>query len=214
MPIDIDLELGQCRARHGGPLDAATRDLLRTLVATPTREQWAAARELVVGADATTTLAEACTAVAPLVPQLATPGAAVIAAGLRRAAGTEQQHTERARKIGAWPSLRAFYADDPVREFSGETDFGMNWTFGGQTAWPRWRVSWVAYTGELYAYAQTPGPHERVILVGVEPDEDRVEATLDGWADPDHAGHQLAWVFRQFGWSRLPEAVWAASARG
>jgi hypothetical protein len=210
--VDIGLELDRCRDQAGRPLDGLTRQLLEALVAHPTPQGWATASRLTVGVDGRTSLLDACTQVEALVPKLRAPRASIIAAGLRRAAGTEAQHATRARQIGVWPSLRAYYHDDPVREGSPETDFGLGWTFGGSTAWPTWRVAWVAYTGEVYAHAQAYFPHERVILVAVQQPKAAAEAALGGWADPQHAAHQLAWVFRRFGWVRLPEAVWPAHA--
>jgi hypothetical protein len=194
-PVDISLELDRCHDQAGRPLDGPTRQLLEGLVAHPTGAGWAAASGLTVGVDGHTSLLEACTQVDALVPRLTHPRAAIIAAGLRRAAGTETQHANRARQIGVWPSLRAYYHDDPVREGSPEIDFGVGWTFGRGVR-PR----------------PSPPPHERVILVAAQQAKAAAEAALDGWADPEHAAHQLAWVFRRFGWVRLPEAVWPAHA--
>jgi hypothetical protein len=206
--VDIRVELDRCHDQAGRPLDGPTRQLLEALVANPSPEGWAAATDLTVGVDGRTSLVDACAQVDTLVPQLTNPRAAIIVAGLRRAAGTEGYHADRARRVGVWPSLRAYYADDPVREGSPETDSGVGWTFGGPATWPPWRVSWVAYTGEVYAYAQAHPPHERVVLVAARQTKAEAEAALDGWADPERTVHQLAWVFRRFGWTRLPEAVW------
>jgi hypothetical protein len=210
--VNISAELDRCRDQAGRPLDGPTRRQLEELVAHPTPAGWAAASGLTVGVDGHTSLLDACTQVDALVPRLTKPRAAIIAAGLRRAAGTEAQHADRAQRVGVWPSLRAYYEDDPVREGSPETDFGVGWTFGGPVAWPTWRVAWVAYTGEVYAHAQAHSPHERVILVAVQQTTAAAEAALGGWADPERAAHQLAWVFRRFDWVRLPEAVWPAQA--
>jgi hypothetical protein len=89
-----------------------------------------------------------------------------------------------------------FYAD-PVRARSPEWDFGVNWIDGPD--WPRWRVSYVVETGELYAQQHMS---ETILLlgqletVGEYPYGERppgawrefnraqpVERILAGWAD-------------------------------
>jgi hypothetical protein len=106
-----------------------------------------------------------------------------------------------------FPSLEAFYDDQPERRFSGEADYGVGWQVDGRE-WPRWRVSYVQATGEIYAVEQTGACRVRVLAV-VEPDPvaprdqllyyrntyyQTLDRLLDGWADPDVSGHDLAWI--------------------
>jgi hypothetical protein len=111
--------------------------------------------------------------------------------------------------VREFPSLEAFYDDRPERRSSGEADYGVHWRDGGRD-WPRWRVSYVRVTGEIYA-VELRGEY-RVRVLGVVP-ADHVEGgwgpsprliyyrtldgILDGWADPDVSGHDLAWVVRK-----------------
>jgi len=115
--------------------------------------------------------------------------------------------------VQTYPSLGEFYNANKDRMLSGEADYGVNWTVKGHD-WPRWRVSYVQATGEIYATA--PRVHSRVqgglvrVLGVVPPDPDTryqdgnwatgpayyrtLDKILEGWADPDVSGHDLAWV--------------------
>lgn len=68
-----------------------------------------------------------------------------------------------------YPSLEAFYAGRPERARSGEADYGVHWRAGGRD-WPRWRVSYVQATGEVYAFEQAA--KSRVRVLGVIPPDD------------------------------------------
>lgn len=49
---------------------------------------------------------------------------------------------------------------ETLRRLSGEVDFGCHWVLKNEALWsaaPRWRLSWIVETGELYAAAQGPG---------------------------------------------------------
>jgi hypothetical protein len=110
-----------------------------------------------------------------------------------------------------YDSLRAFYDDRPERRASGEADYGVHWLVGGQH-WPSWRVSYVQATGELYAVS-LHGLDCPVVVLGVVPPDDpaddpnpgasrgryyfTLDGILDGWADPDVSGHDLAWIVRK-----------------
>jgi len=99
--------------------------------------------------------------------------------------------------VRCYDSLREFYreADPRLREFSGEVDYGVHWTdplLPGQVAGhPRWRVSWIENSGEVYAVAaQRFGP---VRLYGAVPGREAAEVFLAGWAH--HCGPGgLAWI--------------------
>lgn len=116
-------------------------------------------------------------------------------------------------------SLEAFYADDERRRHSPEADYGVWWTASSRDRRPPYhRVSYVRFTGEVYAVQITPGRGDgTVVVLGVVPpapdttdddvDDDgrrdrRYYATLDGilegWAqacmgEPDGLG----WVRRR-----------------
>jgi hypothetical protein len=106
------------------------------------------------------------------------------------------------------------------RRFSPEWDFGVHWQFSDRgPEWPRYRVSWILETGELYAVANT-GPDARnvhvlavVEKVGDYPypsdsaggyssgrawttfkDAQEIERLMDGWADE---GRSLDWIRRR-----------------
>jgi hypothetical protein len=77
--------------------------------------------------------------------------------------------------------------NEPVRRGSLEVDYGRWWTLhGDERAFPRWRVSWIARTGELYA---VHGCRERqfFIVLGVYPTRTEVEQALEGWEIPGGA---------------------------
>ena len=69
-------------------------------------------------------------------------------------------------------NIEDFYNDDPKRRYSCEADFGVHWRNGRRTdsnLTPRYRLSYVEETGELYADEVNSGT---VFLVGVIPQED------------------------------------------
>jgi hypothetical protein len=90
-----------------------------------------------------------------------------------------------------------FHAEER-RARSPEWDFGVHWR--GEADWPRYRVSWIVETGELYAEAprQPLAPSNVLLLAVVEkvgeyPYGDHeawrefnqaqpVERIMDGWA--------------------------------
>jgi hypothetical protein len=104
--------------------------------------------------------------------------------------------------------LAQFYAEKPIRERSPEWDFGVHWRNGARD-WPRYRVSWIVRTGEVYAFA----PQDDVILLGVVPsvgeypyagtmenwaafkNEQPIERLMKGWAEESNP--QLDWVRRR-----------------
>jgi hypothetical protein len=105
-------------------------------------------------------------------------------------------------------SVDAFYADDERRRRSPEWDYGVAWRSSADELWPRWRVSWVVATGDVYAVKIARDP--LVLLLGVVPplgeypygegsaawhDFARVqpvERVLAGWAELDE--QVLGWV--------------------
>lgn len=110
-----------------------------------------------------------------------------------------------------YPSLRAFYDADQDRLRSPEVDYGVQWRRPG--SYHPWRVSYVRYTGEIYAVEQDAvndghggysyGP---VIVLGWAPpnatdDHDvasvyyvTLDGILAGW--PEHCGKPdgMAWL--------------------
>lgn len=107
-------------------------------------------------------------------------------------------------ELPRFPSIDAFYGVDERRRWSPEWDYGVHWR-AAEELWPRWRVSWVVATGDLYAARTGGGP--LVLLLGNVPPvgeypgaglpawgrfhrEQRVEQVLEGWAlvDPPLLG--------------------------
>lgn len=92
-----------------------------------------------------------------------------------------------------WINIEGFYADDERRRRSGEVDYGVMWTTDAYH-WPRYRVSYVIDTGELYALCLSHGPVE---LLGVFIDREACERALAGWAEACGEPHSLEWVRRR-----------------
>ena len=96
-----------------------------------------------------------------------------------------------------YANLDAFYDDNPERRRSGEADYGCWWR-DGQSDYPRYRVSYVQKTGEVYAVQL--GNEAKVEVLGiVPPDDDRIyyrtlDRILEGWADHIHEPGSLNWV--------------------
>lgn len=95
-----------------------------------------------------------------------------------------------------YPNIEAFYAENDARRRSGEADYGVYWTEPGQN-WPRWRVSYIQKTGEIYAVQLTGG---QVKLLGVVPPDDdgiyyqTLDRILEGWTDAIHQPGSLDWL--------------------
>jgi hypothetical protein len=83
------------------------------------------------------------------------------------------------------------WKNDPFRSGSKETDLGCWWTYLDRRR-PRWRVSWIERTGELYA-VQVAIPH-MFIELGVFTREE-IEEKMKGWADH----YRLEWVMECVG---------------
>lgn len=106
-------------------------------------------------------------------------------------------------------SLQEFYDQNPARRHSEEVDYGCHWTlidcpphFGLA---PRWRVSYVRNTGEVYAVRLSRQDEPLYVLAIVPPDEvdDRefrelyyatLEGILDGWAERCAKPNSLPWA--------------------
>lgn len=109
-----------------------------------------------------------------------------------------------------YQDIEDFYAANEDRRTSGEADFGVWWTEPGQP-YPKYRVSYIHATGEVYAVAlnrDDKGPyHGPVLLLGVVPPDDQpdgpvgrrtyyrtLDTILEGW--PQRCGQPggLQWV--------------------
>jgi hypothetical protein len=98
-------------------------------------------------------------------------------------------------RLGIYEGLDAFRAEAPLSRGGTEADFGCHWTEPGQS-FPRWRVSWVERTGELYAVRTAGRPF--LIVYAVIPDRAQVDRVLAGWADANPRGG-MSWVRRRLG---------------
>lgn len=78
---------------------------------------------------------------------------------------------------------------EPGRARSLEVDYGCWWTLKSPNDFPRWRVSLLIGTGEVYA-VQLEGhrPDTFIILGHLTPGEEsraEMERAMEGWADSD-----------------------------
>jgi hypothetical protein len=100
-------------------------------------------------------------------------------------------------------NIDEFYAENPVRKNSGEADYGV-WWLEGQMTFPRYRVSYIQTTGEVYAINHTT---RGVQVLGVVPADnlstdylhgETYYATLDkilaGWEDKCGQSNGLQWI--------------------
>ena len=96
-----------------------------------------------------------------------------------------------------YPNLEAFYNENPARRESGEADYGCWWTVPGMD-WPKWRVSYIYETGEVYAVQVKEGGPVKVLGI-VPPDGGHIyyrtlDRILEGWADAISTPGSLVWV--------------------
>lgn len=99
-----------------------------------------------------------------------------------------------------YSSIEEFYAENEARRQSGEADYGCWWTVP-RMDWPRWRVTYIQKTGEVYAVQLKDGGLVKVLGM-VPPDDDRIyyrtlDHILEGWADAMHKPGSLVWVERK-----------------
>ena len=95
--------------------------------------------------------------------------------------------------LPTYRSLAEFYASSEAREKSGEVDFGYHWCIDASRA-PRWRVSYVQDTREVYALLLNTGD-TTVVLLARGPDRDAVEFALSGWENRESP--RLQWAADQ-----------------
>jgi len=99
-----------------------------------------------------------------------------------------------------YADIEEFYSENEERRRSGEADYGVWWTETGCN-WPRWRVSYIQKTGEVYAVQLTPGGE--VKLLGVVPPDDgtiyyqTLDLILEGWVDAINEPGSLNWLQEQ-----------------
>lgn len=95
-------------------------------------------------------------------------------------------------KIAEW------YAERTERDLSPECDYGVWWQDG--KAFPRYRVSYVQLTGEVYALE---GQTQEVVVLGVVPPDTKeigpkyyatLDKLLDGWEYQCGKPGSLQWV--------------------
>lgn len=98
----------------------------------------------------------------------------------------------------------ANYNADPRRARSRELDFGGWWSANGKPMeWPRFSVSWIERTGELYVWNSREDLYQ---VIGTFATEREVERAMEGWADPDSPiYHHLARLIEQV--SRYPQST-------
>jgi len=100
------------------------------------------------------------------------------------------------RDLAAYASEIAFAAADSARTGGSHVDFGYYWTMPGQPH-PRYRVSWIPATGELYAVRQQ-GRARRVELLAVGlRSRVQVDRAMGGWTEHVDDAGSLAWLDRR-----------------
>lgn len=79
------------------------------------------------------------------------------------------------------------WSQTPARARSPEVDYGCWWVLKHPRDWPKWRVSLIVDTREVYAVALDGQQPDRFIVLGRVPDgEDpraAMERLMDGWAE-------------------------------
>lgn len=76
------------------------------------------------------------------------------------------------------------------RNRSGEVDYGVMWRDG--LGHPRWRVTYVVTTGEVYA---SKGEEAYIVIGQLQPnDKDAAEEALAGWTEAIHTENGIDWV--------------------
>jgi len=96
-----------------------------------------------------------------------------------------------------YPSLVAFYNDDPERLASRERDVGLWWREDADG--PMHRAAWVRETGELYLVRLGPpaqGGGGVEVLARVR-DEQRLQSMLGGWRERCGRPGSLQWLRRR-----------------
>src|SRR2546421_704911 len=112
-----------------------------------------------------------------------------------------------------YASLETFHeVGGERRTLSLEHDFGVMWLAGTRRR-PRYRVSWIEATGELYALALSEfEPLQQVELLGIVDTQERVEQLLSGWETLPFGESALDWVHARFARKPAPESAFASAA--
>jgi hypothetical protein len=94
-----------------------------------------------------------------------------------------------------YASLDAFHAAGGERRaLSIEHDFGVMWREGTRKR-PRYRLSWIEATGELYTLALSEFEHQRKVeLLGIVDEHEQVEQLLMGWEALPFGESTVDWV--------------------
>lgn len=123
-----------------------------------------------------------------------TDGAAQVTPNIALLLALHGKQVEEEQRAVIFTDYRAWIDERKNLQPRGEVDFGVNWTDGA--AFPRWRVSWIIATGELYAVEQTSPSRDRFILFGIFETRAEVEDVLAGWADSNMT---LDWIRERAG---------------
>ena len=89
---------------------------------------------------------------------------------------------------------------EPARARSPEVDYGCWWGLKDPRDFPRWRVSLLVNTGEVYAVPLEGHRPDKFILLGqLTPGEEsrmQIERVMEGWADSDMRLQDLSGRFQ------------------
>jgi hypothetical protein len=62
---------------------------------------------------------------------------------------------------------------------------------------PRWRVTWVKDTGEIYAHNELEGEDEYLEVIGLAATEDEADRAMEGWEQECGKSGSLHWLARK-----------------
>lgn len=97
------------------------------------------------------------------------------------------------RPLASYKTFAAFYQARHLRSGDLELDFGCWWRWSTQLNGPRYRVSLVYATGEIYVAQFGGHAKERVEVYGIG-EREAVEEALTGWADQCYRPRSLFWL--------------------
>lgn len=92
-------------------------------------------------------------------------------------------------ELPTWKDSRDFHTD-PVRQRSGEVDFGVHWR-DSEHRFTTYMLAWINDTGELYLQNMFDSS---LAVLAVFKTRDEVEAALEGWEDACGGPGSIEWL--------------------
>lgn len=100
--------------------------------------------------------------------------------------------TRKPKPLASYKSLSDFYQARHLRFGEGESDFGCWWRWSSRWSGPRYRVTHVHSTGEIYV-VQHGGRRDGQVEVFGMGERETVERILTGWASRCEQPRSLLW---------------------